>query len=173
MEAMHVTAGKGKSQVAVILGSDSDLEMVGGGLKLLEEFGIGYELRILSAHRTPKETAAYVEGLTETGVKVVIAAAGLSAALPGTVAAHTLLPVIGIPVSVGTLGGLDALLSISQMPPGVPVAAVTIGSPGARNAALLAVRILALSDQGLAGKLAAYADKQRESVLAKDQQCRK
>jgi phosphoribosylaminoimidazole carboxylase PurE protein len=113
--------------------------------------------------------AEYATALADRGVKVVIAAAGLSAALPGAVAAHTQLPVIGIPVNAGTLGGLDALLSVSQMPPGVPVAAVTIGAPGAKNAALMAVRILAIADKTLTAKLTNFANLQRQAVLDKDQ----
>lgn len=160
-------------QVAVILGSDSDLDTIEGGLKTLDELGLSYELRILSAHRTPKQLARYAAALEGRGVKVVIAAAGLSAALPGVVAAHTCLPVIGVPISAGTLGGLDALLSISQMPPGVPVAAVTIGSAGAKNAAILAARIIALSDAALQKRLKAFADRQSKRVLEKDRQLRK
>lgn len=140
--------------VAVIIGSNSDRKVIQGGLDVLDQLGLAYELRVLSAHRTPDQLVDYVKTLPDRGAKVVIAAAGLSAALPGTIAAHTTLPVIGVPVNAGTLGGLDALLSISQMPPGVPVAAVTIGSPGAKNAAFLAARILALSDNTLTKKLA-------------------
>jgi len=158
--------------VAVILGSDSDLEVMKGGLDLLDELGLAHELRILSAHRTPAEVAEYVGGLAERGVRVVIAAAGLSAALPGVAAAHTVLPVIGVPIAAGTLGGLDALLSISQMPPGVPVAAVTIGSPGARNAALLAARIVALGQPDVRRRLDRFVAAQREKVLKKDGELR-
>lgn len=159
-------------QIAVILGSDSDLATIDGCVKTLDELGLTCELRILSAHRTPRQLTRYVESLQTRGVKVVIAAAGLSAALPGVVAAHTLLPVIGIPVNAGSLGGLDALLSISQMPPGVPVAAMTIGSAGAKNAALLAARIIALGEPSLQKRLKDYADAQSNHVLQKDRRLR-
>lgn len=161
-----------QSQVAVIIGSDNDRDVIEPCLTTLDEFDLSYELRILSAHRTPKDLARYVEALEGRGVKVIIAAAGLSAALPGAVAAHTPLPVIGVPINAGTLGGLDALLSMSQMPPGVPVATVTIGSAGAKNAALLAVRILALANKTLAKKLREAGRRQRRTVLAKDRQAR-
>jgi len=167
-----MTSKATKPSIAVIIGSDSDLEVVDHCLKMLDEFELGYELRILSAHRTPEELTRYVRRLEGKGVKVIIAAAGLSAALPGCVAAQTALPVIGIPVDAGALGGVDALLSISQMPPGVPVAAVTIGSSGARNAALLAARIIALNDRKLGRKVKEFADQQRKKVLAKDRQVR-
>jgi phosphoribosylaminoimidazole carboxylase PurE protein len=154
--------------VSVVLGSESDIPTVESGLKTLEEFGLGYELRILSAHRTPTELADYVHQATEAGVRIFIAAAGMAAALPGVIAAHTPVPVIGVPVSSGSLGGMDALLAISQMPPGVPVATMSIGSAGAKNAALMAVRILALSDAGLMEKLKDFTVKQRDGVLARD-----
>lgn len=154
--------------VGIVLGSDSDIPTVESATKTLDDFGIGYELRIFSAHRTPEELATYVRDAASRSIKVFIAAAGMSAALPGVIAAHTHLPVLGIPVPSGTLGGLDALLAVSQMPPGVPVAAMTIGSPGARNAALLAIRILALSDPSLVEKLKTFIAKQRDEVLAKD-----
>ena len=155
--------------VSVVLGSDSDIPTVESSLKLLEDFGLTYELRILSAHRTPKELAEYVEGASNAGVKIFIAVAGMSAALPGVIAAHTSVPVVGVPVASGTLGGIDALLAVSQMPPGVPVASMGIGSAGAKNAALLACRILALSDSELTKKLNAFSDKQRLAVLEKNE----
>jgi phosphoribosylaminoimidazole carboxylase PurE protein len=154
--------------VGVVLGSDSDMPTVEPALKVLDEFGLGYEVRILSAHRTPDLVAEYARTAADRGIKVLLAAAGMSAALPGAIAAHTWLPVVGIPVASGALAGVDALLAISQMPPGVPVATVTIGAPGARNAALLAVRILAVADASLSGKLREFAEKQREDVLARD-----
>lgn len=163
----------GKLQVAIVMGSDSDLTVVDRCTETLDELCLGYEMRVLSAHRTPNELARYVEGLERRGAKVVIAAAGLSAALPGTVAAHTTLPVIGIPVCASTLGGVDALMSISQMPPGVPVAAVTIGSPGATNAALLAARILALGSKTIAKRLKAYISRRKKRVLAADRRLQK
>ena len=152
------------TQVAIMMGSASDLPTMEGAARTLKDFGVGYEVKILSAHRTPKETAAYAEGLRERGIKVVICGAGGSAALAGVVAAHTLLPVLGVPVE-SVLQGMDSLLSTVQMPPGVPVGALAIGKPGAKNAALLALRILAVTDEDLAGKLADFGEAQRRKVL--------
>ncbi len=160
-------------RVAILLGSDSDLPQVEGGLSVLEELGIGYELRILSAHRTPEETAAYVSGAEAEGFSVVIAGAGGAAHLAGVCAAHTALPVIGIPFEAGSLKGQDALLSTVQMPPGVPVATVSIGSWGGINAAVLAGRILALGHPGVRERLNAYIEKQRKKTLAKDEKARR
>ncbi|MFA5864705.1 MAG: 5-(carboxyamino)imidazole ribonucleotide mutase [Phycisphaerae bacterium] len=154
--------------VGIILGSDSDMPTVEPALKVFDEFGLSYEIRALSAHRTPDEVAQYARTAADRGIKIIIAAAGMSAALPGTIAANTLLPVIGIPVASGALVGIDALLAISQMPPGVPVAAMTIGAPGAKNAALLTIRILALSDKTLTEKLKIFIKKQKDDVLARD-----
>ncbi len=130
------------TKIAIVIGSESDRERMKPGLDLLEKLGVEYELSVLSAHRNPDELAEYAAGLSGKGFEVVIAGAGLSAALPGAIAARTHLPVIGVPLEAGTLGGLDALLSIAQMPRGVPVATVGINNPA--NAALLALRILAL-----------------------------
>ncbi len=152
-------------KVAVMMGSKNDMAVVEESVKMLELFGVGHEVRVLSAHRTPKETAAYAEALAGRGVKVVICAAGGSAALSGVVAAHTHLPVIGIPLDSMGFNGLDALLSTIQMPPGVPVAGVGIGKPGAKNAALVAVRILALSDPALVKKLEDFSRDQAEKIL--------
>jgi phosphoribosylaminoimidazole carboxylase PurE protein len=152
-------------KVALMMGSKNDLPVVDEALKVLAEFGVGHETRVLSAHRTPKETAAYADGLAGRGVKVVICAAGGSAALAGVVAAHTHLPVIGIPLDSMGFQGLDALLSTIQMPPGVPVAGVGIGKPGAKNAALVAVRILALSDPALVARLQQFSKDQAEKIL--------
>jgi phosphoribosylaminoimidazole carboxylase PurE protein len=152
-------------QVALMMGSKNDMPVVDEALKVLGLFGVGHEARVLSAHRTPRETAAYAESLAGRGVKVVICAAGGSAALAGTVAAHTFLPVIGIPLDSMGFNGLDALLSTVQMPPGVPVAGVGVGKAGAKNAALIALRILALSDKALARKLEDYAKEQAEKIL--------
>jgi phosphoribosylaminoimidazole carboxylase PurE protein len=151
-------------QVGIMMGSASDMPVMEEAAKILKEFGVGHELKVLSAHRTPKETAQYAEEAKGRGIKVLICGAGGSAALAGVVAAHTSLPVIGVPVE-SVLNGLDSLLSTVQMPPGVPVAAVAIGKPGAKNAALLALRILGLSDDGISRKLAAYQDEQRKKVL--------
>jgi phosphoribosylaminoimidazole carboxylase PurE protein len=152
-------------QVAIMMGSKNDMPVVEETSKMLAEFGIGHELKVLSAHRTPKQTAEYAENLAGRGVKVVICAAGGSAALSGVVAAHTQLPVIGIPLDSMGFNGLDALLSTIQMPPGVPVAGVGIGKPGAKNAALVAVRILALSDKKLLKKLEDFSLEQAEKIL--------
>ncbi len=154
-----------KILVSIMMGSKSDLPTMEEASKVLKEFGVGYEMKVLSAHRTPRETVQCAEELKGRGVKVVICGAGGSAALAGVVAAHTSLPVIGIPVE-SVLNGLDSLLSTVQMPPGVPVAAVAIGKPGAKNAGLLALRILALSDKTIDEKLAKFSDDQRLKILA-------
>ena len=154
-----------KIQVAIMMGSKNDMPTVEETAGMLKQFGVAHEMKVLSAHRTPKETAAYAEALAGRGVKVVICAAGGSAALSGVVAAHTMLPVIGIPLDSMGFNGLDALLSTIQMPAGVPVAGVGVGKPGAKNAALIAIRILALSDASLTRKLVDYAKKQAEKIL--------
>ncbi len=148
-----------------MMGSESDLPTLEEAAKILKDFGVGYEMRVLSAHRTPKECAAYAEELKSKGVKVAICGAGGSAALAGVVAAHTAIPVIGIPIESTALSGMDSLLSTVQMPPGVPVASVAIGKSGAKNAALLALRILALSDKTIDKKLEKYRNEQREKIL--------
>ena len=152
-------------QVAIMMGSKSDLDVMQEAAKILDDFQVKYDMRVLSAHRTPKETAEYADNLRNNGVRVVICGAGASAALSGTVAAHTSLPVIGIPIDSTALKGIDALLSTAQMPPGVPVGSVAIGKPGAKNAALLALRILGVSDQDIAKKLDAFRENQREQIL--------
>ena len=154
-----------KIQVALMMGSKNDMPVVEEPVKVLTDFGVGHEVKVLSAHRTPKQTAEYAENLAQRCVKVVICAAGGSAALSGVVAAHTHLPVIGIPLDSMGFNGLDALLSTIQMPPGVPVAGVGIGKPGAKNAALVAIRILALSDKTLTRKLEAFSKDQAEKIL--------
>jgi len=140
--------------VGVIMGSKSDSPKMQPAIDLLESFGVAYEVEVLSAHRNPLKVASYAGSAASRGIRVIIAGAGLSAALPGALAAHTTLPVIGVPIASGTLGGMDALLSIVQMPGGIPVAAV--GIDNAKNAALLAIEIIALSDEKLAGKLRKY-----------------
>ena|SRR3989338_8275402 len=152
-------------QVAIMMGSQSDLPTMQEAADILKEFGVGYEMRVLSAHRTPKETAQYAEALKDRGVKIVIAGAGGSAALAGVVAAHTILPVIGIPIDTAAFNGMDSLLSTVQMPPGVPVATVAVGKPGAKNAGILALRILSLSDKKIEKKLEQYKEQQREKIL--------
>ncbi|MDB4964825.1 MAG: purE [Myxococcales bacterium] len=157
-------------KVGIVLGSHNDLEVMKVAKTTLEELGIGAELRILSAHRTPEEATGYARDAEGKGIQVVIAAAGLAAHLAGAMVAHTILPVIGVPLSAGTLGGLDSLLSTVQMPPGLPVATVAIG--GAQNAALLAAAILALSDPELNKKLKARRGDMRDKVLAADAKVR-
>ncbi len=140
-------------RVAIIMGSDSDWPVMQVCLAQLQSLGIEADVQILSAHRTPSSLTDYVRRADEEGVAVFIGAAGMSAALPGAIAAHTTAPVIGVPLASGALQGVDALLSMSQMPPGVPVATMAIGKPGATNAAILAAQILARSDADIAQKL--------------------
>jgi phosphoribosylaminoimidazole carboxylase PurE protein len=155
---------KGKPRVAILMGSDSDWDVMQAASKKLDELGIAHDVRVSSAHRTPKETAAYVESAPERGIRVFIAAAGAAAHLAGAVAANTTLPVIGVPLEGSALKGLDALLSTVQMPKGVPVATVAIGAAGAENAAILAAQILAVGDEALAAKLAAAKKEMGEKV---------
>lgn len=152
-------------RVAIMMGSKTDLPVMEEAAKILKEFKVGYDMRVLSAHRTPKETAEYVERLRAKGVSVVICGAGVSAALAGFVAAHTTLPVLGVPIDSSSLKGMDALLSTVQMPPGVPVGAMAIGPSGAKNAALMALRILGVTEKAIAKKLEDYKNKQREQIL--------
>jgi phosphoribosylaminoimidazole carboxylase PurE protein len=151
-------------QVGIVLGSDSDLEIMLETVKVLDALGITSEVVVASAHRTPRRTEEWASGAAGRGLRVLIAAAGGAAALPGVVAAHAALPVIGVPIASTTLGGLDALLSIVQMPTGVPVATVAIGGWGAANAGLLAAQILALGDAALAERLAAYRRRLADEV---------
>ncbi len=153
-------------KVAVIMGSDSDLPVVGKAIDKLGDFGVPVEVHVMSAHRTPEAAAAFSASAADKGFGVIIAAAGMAAHLAGVLAAHTVLPVIGIPVKSSTLDGLDALLSTVQMPSGIPVATVAID--GAENAALLAVQMLALSDETLKNRLIAMKKTMAEGVLAKD-----
>jgi 5-(carboxyamino)imidazole ribonucleotide mutase len=149
--------------VGIVMGSASDREKMLPAAEVLGQFGVAYELVVLSAHRTPEETADYARGAAARGLKLLIGGAGWSAALPGVLAAHTLLPVIGVPLSGSPLGGQDALYSMIQMPPGVPVA--TVGVDTARNAGFLALRILALGDAALATALAEQAEETRRKIL--------
>jgi len=144
--------------VSIVMGSKSDEGHLEPAFKILDELGVPWEKRALSAHRQPDELREYIASADANGVRVFIAAAGLSAALPGVIAAHTLKPVIGIPVPGGPLKGIDALLSIVQMPGGIPVATVGVGSHGPKNAAVLAAEILGLSDAALLKKLHAYRE---------------
>lgn len=151
-----------RPEVAILIGSKSDLPLVKKVEEVFSYFGVSWEISVASAHRTPLDVANYAAGARNRGIKVLVAAAGLSAALPGVVAAHTTLPVIGLPVNVGSLGGLEALLAMAQMPPGVPVASV--GIDGAKNAALFAVRILAGGRDDLAARLEEWAEKEKAAV---------
>jgi len=155
---------KARPLVGVIMGSRSDWDTMRQADEMLREFKIPHECRIVSAHRTPRWMAEYAESAADRGLEVIVAGAGGAAHLPGMVAAHTVLPVVGVPVQSAALNGLDSLLSIVQMPKGVPVATVAIGSPGAANAGLLAVAILATSRPDLRRKLQAYRDKMRDAV---------
>ena len=150
----------GEPLVGIIMGSKSDSEAMQPCTDTLEEFGVPYELIIASAHRAPEKVAEWSKGAAARGMKVIIGAAGKAAALPGVVASHTTLPVIGVPMKTSDLGGLDSLLSIVQMPKGVPVACVAIN--GSRNAALLAIQIIATGDAELAGKFAAFKAEQAQ-----------
>lgn len=158
-------------RVAVVMGSESDREVVSGAGAVLDEFGVRWEWRVLSAHRTPEAAAEFARAAAGRGLQVIIAAAGGAAHLPGVLAAWTTLPVVGLPVRSAALGGMDSLLSMVQMPPGVPVA--TVGVDGARNAALLAVAILALGDAELAERLRQFRARQAERVLAADERYRR
>ena len=153
-------------KVAILMGSDSDLPIVEKGINALREYGVPYEVHVYSAHRTPLECAEFVKNARGNGFGVIIAAAGMAAHLAGAVAANTTLPVIGIPISCKNTGGMDALLATVQMPTGIPVATVAID--GAANAAILAVQILALSDDGLADKLAKAREDGKRKVLEKN-----
>jgi len=152
--------------VAIVMGSDSDLGVMRQAATALDELGIDWEMRVLSAHRTPDDTIAYARAAAERGVQVVIAGAGGAAHLPGVMAAVTRLPVIGVPIGLAKLDGLDSLLSIAQMPSGIPVATVSID--GARNAGLLAARILAVADPELARRYEALTERLAGEVRAKD-----
>ncbi|RFT16272.1 MAG: Phosphoribosylaminoimidazole carboxylase catalytic subunit [Candidatus Saccharicenans subterraneus] len=151
-------------KVTIFLGSDSDFEVVKEALDTLKEFEVPFNLEVTSAHRSPERTVRLIKEAEEQGTKVFIAVAGKAAHLPGVVAAHTALPVIGVPVESQALAGLDALLSIVQMPKGIPVATVALGKTGGANAALLAVSMLAISEPGLYRKLLAYRKKMAEKV---------
>ncbi len=167
---MHDYENEGKevtmAQVGIVMGSDSDLPVMSKAAEMLDELGISYEIRIISAHREPELLMDWAGSAQERGMKVMIAGAGMAAALPGMCAALFPLPVIGVPLSGKKLDGMDAVFSIMQMPPGVPVATVAID--GAKNAAILAARILAASDSEMLQKLVDYTAAQKEQVITKD-----
>lgn len=154
--------------VGIVMGSDSDAETMRRCADQLAQFGIPCETRILSAHRTPQAAHEYAASAAQRGLKVIVAGAGMSAALAGALAAATTLPVIGVPVSSGPLAGVDAMVSTLQMPPGVPVACMSIGPAGAANAAIFAAEILALADPALADKLRQFKQDQAAAVMKKD-----
>jgi 5-(carboxyamino)imidazole ribonucleotide mutase len=155
-------------QVLILMGSDSDYPVMEESVKILNKFGISSEIHVSSAHRSPEKTSRLVAEAPGRGVKVIIAAAGAAAHLPGVVAAGTILPVIGVPLSGTALNGVDALYAIVQMPAGVPVATVAIGKAGAKNAAILAAQMLALSDSALASKLDEFKKEMEKEVEEKD-----
>jgi 5-(carboxyamino)imidazole ribonucleotide mutase len=155
-------------QVLIIMGSDSDYPVLEETSKILTQFEISHEMRISSAHRSPAKTEALVSGAADRGIKIIIAAAGVAAHLPGVVAAGTILPVIGVPMGGGALNGVDALYAIVQMPGGIPVATMAIGKSGAKNAGIMAVQILALSDVVLASKLVRFRQGMAREVEEKD-----
>ena len=152
------------SKISIIMGSASDLETVNETINVLKEFEVSFEVKVLSAHRAPKELAQYVESAPKKGVRVFICAAGGAAALAGVVAAHTVFPVIGIPIETKSLKGMDSLLSTVQMPAGVPVASMAIGRAGAKNAGLFALEILSVSDTQMAAKLVEYKNRMRLKI---------
>jgi 5-(carboxyamino)imidazole ribonucleotide mutase len=154
--------------VGIVMGSKTDLDTLQGAVDVLVEFGIPHEVRILSAHRTPEKVLEWSQTAEQRGIEVLIAAAGGAAHLPGVVAAKTVLPVLGVPVASTTLGGMDALLSIVQMPKGIPVGTLAIGKAGAANAALLAIAILGSSRPELRRALEKYRQKRAEEVLQSD-----
>ena len=156
-----------KPTVSIIMGSTSDLPVMEKAAKFLDEMGVFFEMNALSAHRTPAEVETFERRAKERGIKVILAAAGMAAALPGVIAANTTLPVIGIPIK-GMLDGLDSMLSIIQMPPGIPVA--TVGVNGALNAAILAVEMLSLSDEQLASRLAEYKENLKQKIVKANQE---
>jgi len=154
--------------VAILMGSKSDWDTMRHAAETLDRFGVAHEARVLSAHRTPRQTSEYIEKAEERGIQVVIAGAGGAAHLAGVAAAHTILPVLGVPMESASLKGLDSLLSTVQMPGGIPVGTLAIGKPGATNAALLAVAILARTRPELAEKLRAFRREQAEKILKEE-----
>jgi 5-(carboxyamino)imidazole ribonucleotide mutase len=165
-ERLHSVKNRSSSLVAVVMGSASDWETMRHSVETLTELGVPNEHHVLSAHRTPKETSEFARMAANRGLRVIIAGAGGAAHLAGVIAAYTWLPVLGVPVPSQALHGLDSLLSMSQMPSGIPVGTLAIGSAGAKNAALLAVSIIALSDEKIRKKLELFRKMQSDAVLA-------
>ncbi len=156
------------ASVGVILGSDSDLPKVRDCFEIMDQFSVDYEVIVSSAHRSPEQTVEWTKNAASRGIKVIIAIAGGAAHLPGVVAAHTVLPVIGIPIETNIAGGLDSILSILQMPGGIPVAAMPAGKSGGMNAALFAISILAVNDSSLSEKLVSYRKKTETKIIEKN-----
>ena len=152
-------------KIGILMGSKSDADIMGEAARILEEFGVPHEMKVLSAHRTPQETSEYAQSAESRGIQALIAGAGYAAHLAGALAAHSTLPIIGVPLDASSLQGLDSLLSTVQMPKGIPVACMGIGKAGAINAALFAVQILARSDPDLAQELKEYREKMRQEIL--------
>jgi phosphoribosylaminoimidazole carboxylase PurE protein len=161
-----------KPRVSIVMGSDSDLDIMREAAKALQEFGIEYEIDVTSAHRSPERTADYARKAAARGIRVIIAGAGGAAHLAGVIAAHTSVPVIGVPIPSTSLQGMDSLLATVQMPAGIPVATVAIGKPGATNAGILAAQILALSSEPLARKLGEHKEKLANGVEEKSRKLR-
>lgn len=162
-----MTKENSSAKVGIVMGSDSDFEVMKKAVEVLKKFDIPFEITVASAHRTPARAAEFATGAKERGVAVIIAGAGHAAHLAGAMAAHTTLPIIGVPIDSSALVGFDALLSTVQMPPGIPVATVAVGKPGAYNAGVLAVQILALSDPALAQRLDAFKQEMADKVVEK------
>ena len=162
-----------RPQVSVIMGSDSDLEIMNEAAKSLSDFGIPHEIRVLSAHRSPELVTKFCKDLKSRGIRVVIAGAGGAAHLAGVVAAHAIIPVIGVPINSSSLNGLDSLLSTVQMPSGIPVATVAVGKAGASNAGILAAQILGVHSKKLQAKLERHKKKLERSVVEKNERLRK
>ncbi|MDZ7580402.1 MAG: 5-(carboxyamino)imidazole ribonucleotide mutase [Deltaproteobacteria bacterium] len=175
MKTKQVGAGeeKDRPQVGIVMGSDSDLSVMEETAVILRKFGIAFELTVASAHRTPRRAAEFAESARERGIRVIVAGAGHAAHLAGAMAAHTILPVIGVPIDSSAFQGFDALLSTVQMPPGIPVATVAVGKPGAVNAGILAVQILALSNPALTDKLVDFKKEMAAKVEEKAQKLEK
>ena len=161
-----------KALVSIVMGSDSDLDIMREAATALEGFGIGYEIDVTSAHRSPERTAEYARKAASRGVRVIIAGAGGAAHLAGVIAAHTNLPVIGVPIPSTALNGLDSLLATVQMPAGIPVATVALGKAGATNAGILAAQMIALSDEGVAKKMIEHKRKLAAGVEEKSRKLR-
>jgi phosphoribosylamine--glycine ligase len=163
----------GSAQVGIVMGSDSDLSVMQGAANVLKDFGVAFEITVASAHRSPQRAAQWASSAGERGIKIIIAGAGHAAHLAGAMAAHSRLPIIGVPIDSSCLQGLDALLATVQMPPGIPVATMAIGKSGAKNAGILAVQILALADDRLAAKLEKYRQNMAAEVEQKAKKLQK